>query len=175
MHVHFSSNLYIALLSTYFYHIFDLCIQKDIQDTFHLRCDICPPDNSEDIVWNNSLRKTLVLGNLINVKSNKIGLVGNKIKKFKGVDYFDIKHDPCRRRVWVPSIGLYLQPFIGDGKFPMILKHSRVDEKHQNEKANFGNYLPFLSRKSHNAIVFHYIPHDNIEDDEKVAHVISYI
>ena len=52
VHVHFSSNLYIALLSTYFYHIFDLCIQKDIQDTFHLRCDICPPDNSEDIVWN---------------------------------------------------------------------------------------------------------------------------
>ena len=71
LNVHFSSNLYIALLSTYVYHIFDLCIQKDIQDTFHLRCDIGPPDISEDIVWNNSLRKTLVLGNLINVKSNK--------------------------------------------------------------------------------------------------------
>ena len=68
VHVHFSSNLYITLLITYVYHIFDLCIQKHIQDTFHLRCDICPPDNSEDIVWNNSLRKTLVLGNLINVK-----------------------------------------------------------------------------------------------------------
>ena len=67
----FSSYLNITFLSTYVYHIFDLCIQKHIQDTFHLRCDICPPDNSEDIVWNNFLRKTLVLGNLINVKSEQ--------------------------------------------------------------------------------------------------------
>ena len=71
VNVHFSSNLYIALLSTNVYHIFDLCIQKDIQDTFHLRYDICPPDISEDIAWNNFLRKTLVLGNLINVKSEQ--------------------------------------------------------------------------------------------------------
>ena len=96
-----SSNLYNTLLSTYVYHIFDLCIQKHIQDTFHLRCDICPPDNSEDIVWNSFSHNTLILGNLINainlINRNEMYLVlfrkknkNKKIKKCKEAGYGDI-------------------------------------------------------------------------------------
>ena len=57
------------LLSTYVYHMFDLCIQKHNHDTFHLRSDICLLDNFQDIARNSVPRNTLMLGNLINVKS----------------------------------------------------------------------------------------------------------